>query len=103
MGLLLAEVLTGVWLVGVVGVLCRGSRCIGSLVDVVVMDDCEGWRLGAERLVLAFLAGVPRECRLGGALEGSVYPNCRGGKEARGTALKEGGTLAVALGLSQPL
>ena len=72
LGLLLAEVLRGVLRLDVVGVLWYGSKCFGSLVDVVVMDDCEWCRCGVDRRVFGFLAGVLRDVRLGGALDGSV-------------------------------
>ena len=83
------------------GVLCRGSRCTGSLVEVVVMDDGEGCRRGVVCRRLGFLAGVLLDRRLGGALDVSVYPNCRGGREATGIALMGGGSLAETLGPPQ--
>ena len=61
------------------------------MVEVVVMEEWERCRRGVFRCRVGFLAGVLLDCRLGGALDAFVYPNCLGGRDAIGIALMGGG------------
>ena len=69
---------------------------------MVVMEECEWCRRGVVCRMEGGLAGVLLDGRLGGALVGSVYPNCLGGRDANGIALGGGGgILQETLGRAQ--